>query len=66
MREEMLFGAIVLFCLIIWHDHDGVYTPVPTPEAAVDTPSVSLPDRCRELYDDGTGQWAICMGVGPK
>jgi len=25
-----------------------------------------LPTVCREFYNDGTGRWAKCMGVGPK
>lgn len=26
----------------------------------------SLPDLCRSYYNDGTGQWAECMGVELK
>lgn len=25
-----------------------------------------LPTKCRHFYNDGTGRWAKCMGVGPK
>lgn len=25
-----------------------------------------LPTKCRPFYNDGTGRWAECMGVGPK
>ena len=25
-----------------------------------------LPEICSPLYKDGTGRWAVCMGVGPK
>lgn len=38
-----------------------------TPElVAQDTPSKSLPDRCRRYYNDGTTAWIDCMGVGLK
>ncbi len=26
----------------------------------------SLPEVCAPFYNDGTGRWARCMGVGPK
>ena len=25
-----------------------------------------LPTECRPFYNDSTGRWAECMGVGPK
>jgi len=25
-----------------------------------------LPEICAPFYNDGTGRWAECMGVGPK
>jgi len=26
----------------------------------------TLPEKCHPFYNDGTGRWAECMGVGPK
>ena len=62
----MYFGSIgVAFALFAYH---GVtYTPE-TP--ACDEPVVevrkTLPEICAPFYNDGTGRWAECMGVGPK
>ena len=28
--------------------------------------SKTLPEKCRQYYNNGTGQWAQCMGVEPK
>jgi hypothetical protein len=35
-------------------------------EDEIKVKSVSLPQHCAPFYNDGTGRWAECMGVGPK
>ncbi len=43
------------------------YPPPDKPNPYMDEIKVThLPTTCREIYDDGTGRWQECMGVGPK
>ena len=40
----------------------GIQVTYPVPPRK----EAGLPAECREFYNDGTGRWAECMGVGPK
>jgi len=43
------------------------YPPAKSPLAReIEVKSTHLPTACRSFYNDGTGRWAECMGVGPK
>ncbi len=67
-----LAGALALFAY-----HAVMHVPAPT----CDKPALELacsgfycepvrrkelPEICSPFYNDGTGRWAECMGVGPK
>jgi len=36
------------------------------PDAGSAHTSETLPAKCRQYYNDGTGRWIECMGVGLK
>ena len=40
----------------------GVQVTYPAPRRK----EAGLPELCRQFYNDGSGRWAECIGVGPK
>ena len=60
----MFFGAM----LGAIHLMDALLLLDCSEQAAVVEPvrREALPEICSPFYNDGTGRWAECMGVGPK
>ena len=57
----VLIVLLVIGCGLIVQKLREVTIEPPPPR----TVPVHLPSKCQPFYNDGTGRWAECMGVGP-
>lgn len=60
MRVPLIVG--LWFCLVTL----AQAVPPQQDTVRIVAPSFHLPTFCRQYYDDGTGRWIECMGVGLK
>lgn len=60
----MRIGSILVLWLVLTGLHYGQASVVA--EGSAEARPVHLPALCKKYYNDGTGRWAECMGVGPK
>lgn len=60
MRQLFLSAVLLIFvgsCTVVYDEQPVQHTQAP---------KQSLPAKCRPFYNDGTGRWIECMGVGLK
>lgn len=70
--DRMIAGIIFIFLLIIFVSFS--YAVIETAEnvrnkveeAVKERDNKHLTMECEQYYNDGTGRWAECMGVGHK
>lgn len=55
--------TVLSLSLYVWVEVSSVPC---APEVSTVPKRVPLPRKCAEYYNDGTGRWAECMGVGKK
>lgn len=69
LAEKVLVGSIVA-CLMVFTVLVLFALADAQAQASEDLDpcgqELSLPEKCREFYNDGTDAWINCMGVGYK
>lgn len=65
-RTLMVSVLCLVTVVICTAAHDASVSREGSRAARYERISESLPAKCRQYYNDGTGAWAACIGVEPK
>ena len=56
----------LFFILVLVQDIRNMIKDNVVQDMHMNNERISLPEKCHTFYNDGTGRWADCMGVGYK